>query len=149
CVHGDCVPLDALSYSCQCRDGYRGALCTQPGELHSPCASLPCEHGHCRISARGEPSCECQSGYTGQRCDQESACRGEPVRDHPQVQRGYALCQSTRPVAWVECRGACPGRGCCTGLRRKRRKVTFECSDGSSFVEEVEKASKCGCARCM
>uniref|UniRef100_A0A8C3P1U5 Slit homolog 1 protein n=1 Tax=Chrysemys picta bellii TaxID=8478 RepID=A0A8C3P1U5_CHRPI len=149
CVHGDCVPLDALSYSCQCRDGYRGALCSQPGELDNPCKSLPCVHGHCQISARGEASCECQSGYAGQLCDQESECRGEPVREHPQVQRGYAICQTTRPVSWVECRGSCQGQGCCTGLRLKRRKFTFECSDGSSFVEEVEKASKCGCARCM
>ncbi|CAM2117906.1 unnamed protein product [Caretta caretta] len=149
CVHGDCVPLDALSYSCQCHDGYHGALCSQQGELYNPCKSLHCGHGHCQISDRGEAACECQSGYTGQLCDQESACRGEPVRDHPQVQRGYAICQTTRPVSWVECRGSCQGQGCCTGLRLKRRKVTFECSDGSSFVEEVEKASKCGCARCM
>ncbi|XP_038266910.1 slit homolog 1 protein isoform X2 [Dermochelys coriacea] len=149
CVHGDCVPLDALSYSCQCHDGYRGALCSQQGELYNPCKSLQCGHGHCQISDRGEASCECQSGYAGQLCDQESACRGEPVRGRPQVQRGQAICQAARPVSWVECRGSCQGQGCCTGLRLKRRRFTFECSDGSSFVEEVEKASKCGCARCM
>uniref|UniRef100_A0A8C8VEF8 Slit homolog 1 protein n=1 Tax=Pelusios castaneus TaxID=367368 RepID=A0A8C8VEF8_9SAUR len=149
CVHGACVPLDALSYSCQCQDGYSGALCNQQGEPDNPCTSRPCVHGRCQLSAQGQASCECHSGYGGQLCDQESACRGEPVRDHPQVQRGYAICQTTRPISWVECRGACQGQGCCTGLRLRRRKVTFECSDGSSFVEEVEKASKCGCARCM
>lgn len=83
----------------------------------------------------------------------ESECRGEPVRDFHQVQRGYAICQTTRAVSWVRCRGACraqgQGQGCCTGLRLRRRKHTFECSDGSSFVDEVEKPSKCGCARCM
>ncbi|XP_059586234.1 slit homolog 1 protein [Alligator mississippiensis] len=153
CVNGVCVPLDTLSYSCQCRDGYRGALCNQPGELASPCHGLACLHGHCQVSDRGEASCDCDDGFTGDLCDQESECRGEPVRDFHQVQRGYAICQTTRAVSWVRCRGACraqgQGQGCCTGLRLRRRKHTFECSDGSSFVDEVEKPSKCGCARCM
>lgn len=78
----------------------------------------------------------------------ESECRGDPVRDFHRVQRGYAICQTTRPLSWVECRGACPGQGCCQGLRLKRRKLTFECSDGTSFAEEVEKPTKCGCAQC-
>lgn len=78
----------------------------------------------------------------------ESECRGDPVRDFHQVQRGYAICQTTRPLSWVECRGLCPGQGCCQGLRLKRRKFTFECSDGTSFAEEVEKPTKCGCALC-
>lgn len=78
----------------------------------------------------------------------ESECRGDPVRDFHQVQRGYAICQTTRPLSWVECRGSCPGQGCCQGLRLKRRKLTFECSDGTSFAEEVEKPTKCGCAVC-
>lgn len=85
------------------------------------------------------------------RCPAELECRGEPVRDYHQVQRGYAICQTTRPVAWVECRGACggPGAGCCTGLRLRRRKYAFECSNGATFVEEVEKPSKCGCSQCL
>ena len=78
----------------------------------------------------------------------ESECRGDPVRDFHQVQRGYAICRTTRPLSWVECRGSCPGQGCCQGLRLKRRKFTFECSDGTSFAEEVEKPTKCGCALC-
>uniref|UniRef100_A0A8D0H6Q3 Slit homolog 1 protein n=1 Tax=Sphenodon punctatus TaxID=8508 RepID=A0A8D0H6Q3_SPHPU len=149
CVHGSCMPLDALSYSCQCQDGYRGALCNQQGELHNPCKDLQCVHGQCQISDVGEAYCDCDGGFAGDLCDQESECRGDPVRDYHQVQRGYAICQTTRPVSWVECRGSCPGQGCCTGLRLKRRKYSFECSDGSSFVEEVEKATKCGCSRCI
>lgn len=78
----------------------------------------------------------------------ESECQGDPVRDFHQVQRGYAICQTTRPLSWVECRGSCRGSGCCRGLRLKRRKLTFECSDGTSFAEEVEKPSKCGCTPC-
>ncbi|XP_066478770.1 slit homolog 1 protein [Tiliqua scincoides] len=149
CVHGICVPLDELSYSCQCQDGYKGALCNQQGELHNPCKSLQCVHGQCQITDTGESYCDCNAGYDGDLCDQESECRGETVRHFQQIQRGYAICQTTRPVSWVECRGSCPGLGCCAGLRLKRRKYTFECSDGSSFVAEVEKHSKCGCSQCM
>ncbi|KAG8135733.1 hypothetical protein E2320_008725 [Naja naja] len=149
CEHGICMPLDALSYSCQCQDGYKGALCNQEVELRNPCKSLECVHGQCQISDAGEAYCECNSGFDGDLCDQESECRGEAVQDFHQVQRGYAICQTTRPVSWVECQGSCPGLGCCGGLRLKRKKYTFECSDGSSFVEEVEKPSKCSCSHCM
>nr|XP_033797142.1 slit homolog 1 protein isoform X1 [Geotrypetes seraphini] len=149
CIHGTCMPVDSLSYSCQCQDGYKGALCNEQGELYNPCKNLQCQQGRCQISDLGEAYCECNSGFTGDLCDQESECRGDPVRDYHQVQKGYAICQTTRTVSWVECRGSCQSQGCCTGLRMKRRKYTFECSDGSSFVEEVEKAIKCGCAQCM
>lgn len=82
-------------------------------------------------------------------CSPESECRGEPVRDFYQVQRGYAICQTTRMVSWVECTGVCDKGACCASQRMKRRKYTFECSDGTSFSEEVEKTIKCGCVGCM
>uniref|UniRef100_A0A8C4LRD3 Slit homolog 1 protein n=1 Tax=Equus asinus asinus TaxID=83772 RepID=A0A8C4LRD3_EQUAS len=148
CVHGKCVPLDALSYSCQCQDGYSGALCNQAGAPADSCGGLQCLHGHCQASATKGAHCVCDPGFSGELCEQESECRGDPVRDFHQVQRGYAICQTTRPLSWVECRGSCPGQGCCQGLRLKRRKFTFECSDGTSFAEEVEKPTKCGCALC-
>ncbi|KAB0405822.1 hypothetical protein E2I00_013743, partial [Balaenoptera physalus] len=125
CVHGKCVPLDALSYSCQCQDGYSGALCNQAGAPADPCGGLRCLHGHCQASATKGAHCVCDPGFSGELCEQESECRGDPVRDFHQVQRGYAICQTTRPLSWVECRGSCPGQGCCQGLRLKRRKFTF------------------------
>ncbi|XP_006157460.1 slit homolog 1 protein [Tupaia chinensis] len=149
CVHGNCVPLDALSYSCQCQEGYSGALCNQAGAPGDPCGGLQCLQGHCQASATTGAHCVCDPGFSGELCEQESECRGDPVRDFHQVQRGYAICQTTRPLSWVECRGSCPGQGCCRGLRLKRRKFTFECSDGTSFAEEVEKPTKCGCALCQ
>ncbi|CAB1327108.1 unnamed protein product [Coregonus sp. 'balchen'] len=73
-------------------------------------------------------------------------CRGERFRDVHQLQRGYSACQTQEKVSRLECRGSCPegaegggGIGCCTPLRSKRRKYTFHCTDGSSFVQEVEK----------
>uniref|UniRef100_A0A673AQ07 Slit homolog 1a (Drosophila) n=1 Tax=Sphaeramia orbicularis TaxID=375764 RepID=A0A673AQ07_9TELE len=149
CVHGKCIPLDTQSYRCECEEGYRGALCNQQGELFNPCRRLSCKHGRCQISDTGDAYCHCESGYTGELCDAESECRGEPVRDFYQVQRGYAICQTTRMVSWVECTGACDTGACCASQRMKRRKYTFECSDGTSFTEEVEKTIKCGCVGCM
>uniref|UniRef100_A0A7N8X7R7 Slit homolog 1a (Drosophila) n=1 Tax=Mastacembelus armatus TaxID=205130 RepID=A0A7N8X7R7_9TELE len=149
CVHGKCIPLDTQSYRCECVEGYRGALCNQQGELFNPCRRLSCKHGRCQISETGDAYCHCESGYTGELCDTESECRGEPVRDFYQVQRGYAICQTTRMVSWVECTGACDTGACCASQRMKRRKYTFECSDGTSFSEEVEKTIKCGCVGCM
>lgn len=83
----------------------------------------------------------------------EVACRGERVRDFYQRQQGYAACQTEEKVSRLECRGSCPGGAagqgtCCTPLRSKRRKYTFQCTDGSSFVQEVEKVVKCGCTKC-
>lgn len=70
CVHGLCLPLDALSYSCQCHEGYQGALCNQPAEPPDPCRHQPCVHGHCHLTPGGQPTCECHDGYTGALCDQ-------------------------------------------------------------------------------
>uniref|UniRef100_A0A4W5MR16 Slit homolog 1 protein n=1 Tax=Hucho hucho TaxID=62062 RepID=A0A4W5MR16_9TELE len=147
CVHGKCIPLDLQSYRCECVEGYRGALCNQDGELFNPCRSHNCKHGRCQMSDTGDAYCHCEAGYTGELCDSE--CRGEPVRDFYQVQRGYTICQTTRMVSWVECSGTCDSGACCASQRMKHRKYTFECSDGRSFSEEVEKTIKCGCVGCM
>uniref|UniRef100_A0A672LWQ5 Slit homolog 1 protein-like n=1 Tax=Sinocyclocheilus grahami TaxID=75366 RepID=A0A672LWQ5_SINGR len=149
CVHGRCIPMDMQSYRCECQEGFHGALCNQQEELFNPCRNLQCKHGHCQLSDTGDAYCHCEMGYSGELCDKESECHGESVRDFYQVQRGYAICQTTRMVSWVECSGSCDTGSCCTSQRMKRRKYTFECSDGTSFSEEVEKTIKCGCVGCM
>lgn len=92
------------------------------------------------------------SGCPGNACAScsflELSCRGERIRDYYQKQQGYAACQTTKKVSRLECRGGCTGGQCCGPLRSKRRKYSFECTDGSSFVDEVEKVVKCGCTRC-
>uniref|UniRef100_A0A8C2DFY5 Slit homolog 1 protein n=1 Tax=Cyprinus carpio TaxID=7962 RepID=A0A8C2DFY5_CYPCA len=148
CIHGSCVPINSYSYSCRCHPGFAGVLCDEEEQL-SPCQYIACKHGRCRVSGLGKAYCECNSGYTGPSCDREMACRGERVRDHYQTQQGYAACQSTEKVSRLECRGSCgDGTSCCAPLRSKRRKYTFQCTDGSSFVQEVEKIVKCGCTKC-
>ncbi|KAK7929454.1 hypothetical protein WMY93_005849 [Mugilogobius chulae] len=154
CVHGSCVPINSYSYSCRCQPGYAGVLCDeQDQEANNPCSLSRCKHGKCRVSGLGKAYCECNSGFTGEACDKEVACRGERVRDVYQRQQGYAACQTQEKVSRLECRGSCQGGSdgqgtCCTPLRSKRRKYTFQCTDGSSFVQEVEKVVKCGCTKC-
>lgn len=78
----------------------------------------------------------------------EISCRGERIRDYFQKQQGYVACQTTKKVSGLECGGGCPSGQCCGPLRSKRRKYYFECTDGSSFVDEIEKVVKCGCTKC-
>ncbi|XP_071412817.1 slit homolog 2 protein isoform X2 [Pithys albifrons albifrons] len=148
CVHGTCLPINAFSYSCKCLQGHGGVLCDEEEMLFNPCQSIRCKHGKCRLSGLGKPYCECSSGYTGDSCDKEISCRGERVRDYYQKQQGYAACQTTKKVSRLECKGGCSTGQCCAPLRSKRRKYSFECTDGSSFVDEVEKVVKCGCTNC-
>uniref|UniRef100_A0AAQ4S1S9 Slit homolog 2 (Drosophila) n=1 Tax=Gasterosteus aculeatus aculeatus TaxID=481459 RepID=A0AAQ4S1S9_GASAC len=154
CVHGTCLPINSYSYSCRCQPGFAGVLCDEPDQdAANPCTPSRCKHGRCRVSGLGKAYCECNGGYTGEVCDKEVACRGERVRDVYQRQQGYAACQTQEKVSRLECRGSCAGGAdgqgtCCTPLRSKRRKYTFQCTDGSSFVQEVEKVVKCGCTNC-
>uniref|UniRef100_A0AAY4A5W8 Slit homolog 1 protein n=1 Tax=Denticeps clupeoides TaxID=299321 RepID=A0AAY4A5W8_9TELE len=149
------ITLDVQTYRCECMDGYRGALCNQQEEPPNPCSSLPCQHGRCEVSASGEAHCVCESGYSGVLCDAEVLCRGEPLRDFHRIQQGMVACQSTRPVSWVQCTGRCgesraaATASCCTSLRLRRRRFTFECDDGSSFTQEVEMVVECGCGECV
>ncbi|TKS68674.1 Slit -like protein 1 protein [Collichthys lucidus] len=156
CVKGVCVTLDAQTYRCDCEEGFRGALCNLQGEPAGLCQSLQCLHGQCEETDDGE-HCICEQGYTGESCDIETPCRGEPVRDYHRVQRGTVLCQTSKPFSWVECRGRCqagtePGTtatSCCAPLRVRRRRLTFECDDGTSFTQDVEKPVECGCKECV
>ncbi|GLD67833.1 slit homolog 1 protein-like protein [Lates japonicus] len=159
CVKGVCVVLDVQTYRCDCEEGYRGALCNLQGEPAGSCQGLQCLHGQCQETEEGE-RCICEQGYTGESCDIESPCRGEPVRDYHRLQRGTVLCQTSKPFSWVECQGRCqagtePGVAaaaavpCCAPLRVRRRRLTFECDDGTSFTQDVEKPVECGCKECV
>uniref|UniRef100_A0A3B3U8F7 Slit homolog 1 protein n=1 Tax=Poecilia latipinna TaxID=48699 RepID=A0A3B3U8F7_9TELE len=156
CVKGACVALDAQTYRCECEKGFRGALCHLQEEPAGPCQRLQCLHGRCQKTEDGE-SCVCDQGYTGESCATETPCRGEPVRDYHRLQHGSVLCQTSKPFSWVDCRGHCRAeaeRGaaavsCCAPLRVRRRRITFECDDGTSFTQDVEKPVECGCKDCV
>ncbi|KAM4594638.1 slit homolog 1 protein-like isoform 2-T2 [Fundulus diaphanus] len=156
CVKGECMVLDTQTYRCECEKGYRGALCNLQEEPAGLCQRLQCQHGQCKKTEDGE-SCVCEQGYTGDSCNIETPCRGEPVRDYHRLQRGTAFCQTSKPFSWVECKGNCQAeteRGvvatsCCSPLRIRRRRLTFECDDGTSFTQDVEKPVECGCKECV
>uniref|UniRef100_A0A669DXB6 Slit homolog 1b (Drosophila) n=1 Tax=Oreochromis niloticus TaxID=8128 RepID=A0A669DXB6_ORENI len=155
-VDGVCVVLDAETYRCDCEEGYYGALCNLQKEPAGSCWGLKCLHGQCQKTEDGE-RCICEQGYTGESCDIESPCRGEPVRDYHRLQRGTVLCQTSKPFSWVECQGRCQATAklditvasCCAPLRVRRRRLTFECDDGTSFTQDVEKPVECGCKECV
>uniref|UniRef100_A0A3P8WYX9 Slit homolog 1b (Drosophila) n=1 Tax=Cynoglossus semilaevis TaxID=244447 RepID=A0A3P8WYX9_CYNSE len=156
CINGICVTLDAQSYRCNCKEGYYGTLCNLQGEPAGSCQGLPCTNGQCQQTQDGL-RCLCEPGYTGESCEVASPCRGEPMRDFHRVQRGTAQCQTSKTFSWVECRGGCqadagPGVSaaapCCAPLRLRRRRLTFECDDGTSFTQDVEKPVECGCKEC-
>ncbi|KAF7249019.1 hypothetical protein EYD10_04972, partial [Varanus komodoensis] len=76
----------------------------------------------------------------------ENLCQGEIIREFIRKQQGSISCVSMVKVPRVECHGSCGNHQCCTALRSKRRKYGFQCVDGSSFTEELERHVECGCA---
>nr|KAF6482134.1 slit guidance ligand 3 [Molossus molossus] len=146
CDHGRCVTA-GTSYVCQCAEGYGGAMCDHKNDSANACSAFKCHHGQCHVSEQGEPYCRCQPGFTGEHCQQESPCLAEVVREVIRRQRGYASCATAAKVPLVQCRGGC-GPQCCQPTRSKRRKYVFQCTDGASFVEEVERHLECGCRPC-
>uniref|UniRef100_A0A8C1EMY6 Slit homolog 3 (Drosophila) n=1 Tax=Cyprinus carpio carpio TaxID=630221 RepID=A0A8C1EMY6_CYPCA len=144
CVHGVCVPKGS-SYSCSCADGYSGQFCDRREES-VVCKGMHCMHGECRVTESGEPFCHCQSGYSGPACEIEPTCQGEMVRELLKRNMGHKNCTSTSKIP--RCPSTCRSGLCCAPTKSRRRKVSFKCSDGSSFSEEMETAVECGCTKC-
>ncbi|XP_068392442.1 slit homolog 3 protein isoform X3 [Eschrichtius robustus] len=146
CNQGRCVAT-GTSYVCKCTEGYRGALCDHKNDSANACSAFKCHHGQCHVSDQGEPYCLCQPGFSGEHCEQDTPCLGGVVREVIRRQKGYASCATASKVPVMECHGGC-GPQCCQPTRSKRRKYVFQCTDGSSFVEEVERHLECGCRPC-
>ncbi|XP_046876349.1 slit homolog 3 protein [Hypomesus transpacificus] len=146
CVHGLCVPKDS-SYSCQCAEGYSGLYCDKREEPPG-CRGHHCGHGECRMAEGGEPVCFCQPGYTGPTCDTELTCQGEAVREVLKRHHPMKTCTSTTKVPRVECPRSCLEGLCCGPSKSRRRKVSFRCTDGSTYSEEMETTLECSCAKC-
>ncbi|MGH0192215.1 UNVERIFIED_CONTAM: hypothetical protein FKN15_005469 [Acipenser sinensis] len=70
------------------------------------------------------------------------------IREFVKKQQAYTSCTSSIKVPRVECRGSCSGGLCCAPTRTRRRKIMFQCTDGSSFTEELERPVECGCSKC-
>ncbi|KAI7801423.1 putative slit-like protein 3 protein [Triplophysa rosa] len=146
CLHGVCVPKGS-SYSCSCEEGYSGQYCDRREEP-AACRGQHCVHGECRVTENGDPVCQCQPGYTGPICETELTCQGEVVREQLKRHMGHKSCTSTSKVSRAECPQACHSGLCCAPTKSRKRKVSFKCSDGSSFSEEMETTAECGCTKC-
>ncbi|XP_062826545.1 slit homolog 3 protein isoform X3 [Anolis carolinensis] len=148
CLHGKCVATSS-AYTCKCIEGYMGTYCDRRNDSFSSCRALKCGHGQCKISVQGEPYCDCDPNYSGEHCDRENICQGEIVREFIRKQQGSVACVSVVKVSRVECQGNCGNNQCCVARRSKRRKYGFQCVDGSTFTEELERHVECGCAKCL
>ncbi|XP_025917125.1 slit homolog 3 protein [Apteryx rowi] len=148
CLHGRCMAAN-VAYTCKCMEGYTGMYCDKKNNSSNPCRILKCNHGQCKLSEHGEPYCECDPNYSGEHCDRENLCQGEIVREVIRKQQGYTSCASASKVPRMECRGSCSHGHCCVPLRSKRRKYIFQCADGSTFMEELERHVECGCSKCL
>ncbi|XP_010186934.1 PREDICTED: slit homolog 3 protein-like, partial [Mesitornis unicolor] len=148
CLHGKCVVAN-VAYTCKCMEGYTGMFCDKKNNSSNPCRILKCGHGQCKISEHGEPYCECDPNYSGEHCDRENLCQGEIIREVVHKQQGYTSCATASKVPRLECHGSCGNRQCCVPLRSKRRKYFFQCVDGSTFMEELERHVECGCSKCL
>uniref|UniRef100_A0A674K8Q4 Slit guidance ligand 3 n=1 Tax=Terrapene triunguis TaxID=2587831 RepID=A0A674K8Q4_9SAUR len=148
CIHGKCTAAN-FAYTCKCSEGYMGLYCDKKNDSSNPCRIMKCNHGQCKISEHGEPYCECDPNYSGEHCDKENLCQGEIVREVIHKQHGYSSCVTASKVPQMECRGSCSNGQCCVPLRSKRRKYIFQCVDGSSFMEELERHVECGCSKCL
>uniref|UniRef100_A0A669PPJ3 Slit guidance ligand 3 n=1 Tax=Phasianus colchicus TaxID=9054 RepID=A0A669PPJ3_PHACC len=147
CLHGKCMAAN-VAYTCKCMEGYTGMYCEKKNNSSNPCRILKCNHGQCKISEHGEPYCECDPNYSGDHCDRENLCQGEIIREVVRKQQGYTTCVTASKVPRMECRGSCSSGQCCVPLRSKRRKYFFQCVDGSTFTEELERHVECGCSKC-
>uniref|UniRef100_A0A8C3JZJ3 Slit guidance ligand 3 n=1 Tax=Calidris pygmaea TaxID=425635 RepID=A0A8C3JZJ3_9CHAR len=148
CLHGKCMVAN-VAYTCKCMEGYIGTYCDKKNNSSNPCRILKCNHGQCKISEHGEPYCECDPNYSGEHCDRENLCQGEIIREVVRKQQGYTSCATASKVPRLECRGGCGNGQCCVPLRSKRRKYFFQCMDGSTFTEELERHVECGCSKCL
>ncbi|XP_043925467.1 slit homolog 3 protein-like isoform X2 [Protopterus annectens] len=148
CVHGVCATTSS-GYTCKCNEGYKGKYCEKKEDPMSRCKSVKCVHGQCKISDNGDVLCECHSNFTGDACDKEISCQGEVFRDFVHKQNGQVTCTTSIMVPQMTCQGVCSSGACCRSVKSKRRKHTFQCTDGSSFKEELERVVECGCATCL
>ena len=72
---GTCTDQGSSYYTCECRDGYRGALCEDDF-----CSPHPCQNGGtCHRQVDGY-SCTCRTGYGGDLCEDDS-CSPNPCQN--------------------------------------------------------------------
>uniref|UniRef100_A0A672MSB6 Slit homolog 3 protein-like n=1 Tax=Sinocyclocheilus grahami TaxID=75366 RepID=A0A672MSB6_SINGR len=130
CALGACRQRGEAGVTCECPSGHSGPLCE---ETTSQITCLPWYRG-------------AMCGFNCDYHDLNPTCQGEMVRELLKRNMGHKNCTSTSKMA--RCPSACRSGLCCAPTKSRRRKVSFKCSDRSSFSEEMETTVECGCTRC-
>ncbi|CAF87425.1 unnamed protein product, partial [Tetraodon nigroviridis] len=104
-------------------------------------------HRHAYTHTHTPPGSRC-STPTG--CPSLQSCRVEASRSG--ITTGFGVAPpSARPPSpspgWSAGVGA-GSRTCCAPLRLRRRRLSFQCDDGTTFTQDVEKPVECGCKEC-
>uniref|UniRef100_A0A672MYR9 Slit homolog 3 protein-like n=1 Tax=Sinocyclocheilus grahami TaxID=75366 RepID=A0A672MYR9_SINGR len=175
CALGACRQRGEAGVTCECPSGHSGPLCeetTSQSPCQSNCFCAPGSHLEWNIKTRFKklfifiinvivhnssvrispilllycfryvyPYTNCNLI----RC-RSPTCQGEMVRELLKRNMGHKNCTSTSKMA--RCPSACRSGLCCAPTKSRRRKVSFKCSDRSSFSEEMETTVECGCTRC-
>uniref|UniRef100_A0A673MTN1 Slit homolog 3 protein-like n=1 Tax=Sinocyclocheilus rhinocerous TaxID=307959 RepID=A0A673MTN1_9TELE len=138
CALGACRQRGEAGVTCECPSGHSGPLCEETSS-QSPCQSSryrkPQVHRHSQLGLRNKSITIIIP-----------TCQGEMVRELLKRNMGHKNCTSTSKMA--RCPSACRSGLCCAPTKSRRRKVSFRCSDGSSFSEEMETTVECGCTKC-
>uniref|UniRef100_A0A673MVF6 Slit homolog 3 protein-like n=1 Tax=Sinocyclocheilus rhinocerous TaxID=307959 RepID=A0A673MVF6_9TELE len=142
CALGACRQRGEAGVTCECPSGHSGPLCEETSS-QSPCQSSryrkPQVHRHSQLGLEVDfTPCSITHSFP--------TCQGEMVRELLKRNMGHKNCTSTSKMA--RCPSACRSGLCCAPTKSRRRKVSFRCSDGSSFSEEMETTVECGCTKC-
>uniref|UniRef100_A0A673MMG0 Slit homolog 3 protein-like n=1 Tax=Sinocyclocheilus rhinocerous TaxID=307959 RepID=A0A673MMG0_9TELE len=149
CALGACRQRGEAGVTCECPSGHSGPLCEETSS-QSPCQSSryrkPQVHRHSQLGAYFSKFCSEVDFTPCSITHSFPTCQGEMVRELLKRNMGHKNCTSTSKMA--RCPSACRSGLCCAPTKSRRRKVSFRCSDGSSFSEEMETTVECGCTKC-
>jgi len=79
-MHGKCLVLTPLAWSCSCEVGWTGIEC---GESIDECLSNPCFNAGQCIDEHNKYRCECLPGFIGDHCQTEiNLCSSSPCQNN-------------------------------------------------------------------